>query len=325
MFSHFALACFVLPMFVGSTGIVDEGAKLASTVEDVETLRVLVTHGLASTSMSKAAVWRGLKIAQNPDASLSASDPAATNAADDEDEASASQEENNGARSAEVEELDDGSLATSGVLYVPRGHVVYSDGNGAYFQTASGETATSYTRAFYAPGLGAWIDTTLKVPYRAVEAKREEPETDAADDDWIAAKRSVKGEVDGVDPKARAVSEMAHVWVLDSTYTDAAIDSIAEILRKHGRRIRGLASDEHVVVALKVEGSGLDYQNDSNFPALVNATSRIHALRGTFYGRSGALPTETIVIRAPKSLLESTADGSIDAATFKTRLSITRY
>lgn len=328
MLTHVALACFVLPVFFGSTGIVDDGTKLASTVEDVETLRVLVTNGLTSTGTSRAAEWRRLKIAQNPNLSRKSSGSAAPDAA--EDEASASQEESDDAQGVDSSTRDDGFLASLSGLYVSagRGNVVYSDGNGGFYYGPSGETATAYTRAFYAPGLGAWIDTTLKVPYCAVEAKRAEPETDAADDDWLAAKRSAKGQVEGADPKARAASEVARVWVLDPTYTDAAIDSIAEILRKHGRRIRGLASDEHVVVALKVEGSGLDYPSDSISSLnsrFVDATLRMYAAKGGSFVGHGELPTETIVIRAPKSLLESTADGSIDAATFKKRLSITRY
>lgn len=327
MFSKVALACVVLPAYFGSVGIVDDETKLAATVEDVETLRVLVTNGLTSTSTSRGTEWRRLQVAQNSNPSRDASDSAAPDAAEDRDEASPSSEENASASATDSWRRDVASLPLLSRLYVSagQGNVVYSDGNGAFFYGPTGETATAYTRAFYAPGLGAWIDTTLKVPYRAVEAKGEEPETEAADDDWVAAKRSLKGQAEGADPKARAVSAVAHVWVLDPAHVDAAIDSIAEILRKHGRRIRGLASDEHVVVALKVEGSGLDYANDSVNSRFVDATLRMYAAKGGYYVGHGAVPTETIVIRAPKSLLESTADGSIDAAAFKKRLSITRY
>lgn len=318
MLPKLAILCLT-SAFAYSATSVDEESSLDKTVEDVETLRVLVTNAL-STSVAGANVgWRGWKLEQR------ALRPNRGNDAKDDGDADDDVEAKDDASDEKDGDSNDGDLRLAWLRTLePR---VYTDSNGGYLLGnvyGNAESPTSYTRAFYAPGIGAWIDTNLKVPYAFVESKDGASGSESrADDDWNAAKRTLKGGSQGGASSKPDGEARRAMLTLDSNRIEAAIDAVAEVLREHGHRIRGLESDENVVVALKIEGEG--YAGEDGDQAAWNTLSLSLRYYSVLSVRSDRLESKSIVIRAPKSLIDAAGNGDLDAAAFRKRLAITRY
>jgi hypothetical protein len=160
--------------------------RLAETVEDVETLRVLLTKELSGSRYVRAADGNFRLLSDLPTlgSRFYSRDGGKKQGDDDEPAADgeSSHEEGSGKSWAAIETAE-------GQDVVAGSNVEYS-----YFPSlVGGNSVTSYTRAFYAPGIGAWIDTSARVPMVLSREKRnEEGDGDTAGDDWEQAKRSVR-------------------------------------------------------------------------------------------------------------------------------------
>lgn len=319
MFTKFAFTCLALPSFLGATGIVEEKSSLEQTVEDVETLRVLVTNSLRASAGGSWVEWT-----RDADGALK-SYFRTDGANDDSAESKRDDDEDDGEDDASDADGDRTASAVRTRWLAAVANQVYANGLKSHF-LADGEAATAYTRAFYAPGVGAWIDTNLKVPYTFVSDSDPKDSTRAAaDDDWAAAKRSLASEAGG-DATDQGESAKVLSLALDSKRIEAAVEGVITVLREHGHRIRGLADEESVVVALKIEGSGFGVRDDSSVRYLEGWAGSNFVLRGGVGYRTAKQPqTRTVIVRAPKSLLAAAASGDLDAAAFAKRLSITRY
>ena len=77
------------------------------------------------------------------------------------------------------------------------------------------------------------------------------------------------------------------------------------------------------MVALKIEGEG--YAGGDGDQAAWNTLSLSLRYYSALSVRSDRLESKSIVIRAPKSLIDAAGNGDLDAAAFRKRLVITRY
>ncbi len=288
---------------------------LKETVDDVETLRVLLTRELGKKfddaidpALSRA--WSRL----HPEvaAPSNGGQGAEGDAAESEPEGEAEDEKADPADADGAGETDANLASLATGFYIARGPVKW-DGRKA--------GATSYTRSFYAPGVGAWIDTTLSLSVEARAAgANAKGDGETARDEWDDAKAELK-RPNAAQPAAAAEPDVSYAFDLNRQQVDKAVATAVDVLAKYGHRVRNLKGDESVVIALKLEAQNWDGVASEYFRVLT-----LPRLDSQFASaRIPAEITKTVIVRAPRSVLESFAAGDLDKDAFRKRIVITRY
>ncbi len=300
------------------------GAAVQESAEDVETLRVLLTKELNSRLARPATDPRGsLTYRVLPKSKVVQGRL--------EGDAPEKPESNEGASGEpnKEETAEGGSVPLLSELPVLGSQFTNPGG----FDVFTLNNATSYTRSFYAPGVGGWIDTSVTIPirYRSVKAKSADDKGER-DDAWNRAKQEVQGEKDSEGAKARRKTTELRSE-LDKESIEKATDAVVTVLAKYGARVRNLGDDESIVIALKLEGeagiaTSLWQSTDNGDVKPLNSL-----MAGRYYvetdgvnlGSRSSPHSETLIVRAPRALLESVKAGDIDQEAFRKRLVITRY
>jgi hypothetical protein len=302
-----ALIAFALPLTlaVAAPGIADpedsdpasESSRLRETAEDVDTLRLLLTRELRTDAAQSDAAQR---YRRDPE---SANKPPRFDPKQDSEQ-----------------RKDPGVVDLT-----TRNDFMYLGDLSVYSVYGGATDSTSFTRGFYAPGVGAWIDTTIRVPLVnvAVASAKPDPEADrdAARDDWDSARRELHTQP-AQDESGNFVGFRVRVPVstrleLDKARIDRAVDTAIELLGRHGHRLRHVPGDESVVIAFKVESIGAG--------ASELYLSSLRQWRGALGASSPGNVEQSVVVRVAKKTLDAYAAGDLDAEALRKRIDVTRY
>lgn len=166
---------------------------------------------------------------------------------------------------------------------------------------------TSHTRGFYAPGIGAWFSTELKVPFERVE------KIEADEDLWEQARKQVHSGESEEKVSKFAGRRTVYQLRLQQAAIDAAVETVLSTLKRYGQKLEDLPAHESIVVALQfVPGASAD----------MGVAGTLLSSEDLFVGGGSSVRLKTVVISINKGEVVDVVE---ELDSFSKRARITRY
>lgn len=307
-----------------------DSADLAETTQDVDALRTLLTKEIQSaldrnTSATGALLSASIRV---PKKQGNAKDQGAEQ---DPDKKSGEEVEGADQRNASLFGLGSAKTLSANSLMV----AIQGSRQAALTRSLwrGDPSATSFTRGFYCPGVGVWIDTTVSLPvvFDSVKEGAKVEGRASEDDAWNQALSEASGTAPVLTRTLVAGTVLESQF--DPTNRDAVIEAVKGLLVRYGKRVRNLADDESVVIALKLEGDSSGFYSQPLTIAeedhLTVDESGNTVLEPGVPGYAKALiappKPKTVVLRVKREHLAAHAAGEIDDAALSKRIQITEY
>lgn len=307
-----------------------DSADLAETTQDVDALRTLLTKEVQSALDRKSSATGAPSNASKRAAKKQGS---AKDQGAERDPDAKSGEEAGGADQGNASLFGLGSANTrsaNSLMVAIQGARHAALSNSLWRGVRS---ATSFTRGFYCPGVGVWIDTTVSLPvvYDSVKEGAKVEGRASEDDAWNQALSEASGTAPVLTRTLVAGTVLESHF--DPANCEAVIDAVKGLLVRYGKRVRHLSDDESVVIALKLEGdsSGIYSQPltivEEDDLTVDESGDTVLKPGVPGYAKAVIAPPKpkTVVLRVKSEHLAAHAAGEIDDAALSKRIQITEY